>query len=197
MGWARSAAARLKTLVFLVATQDPPGTQLLAHLRAAHAPRRSDVYGGHPDGPAEPPGHRPGSAPAYVRVQLRVLLETPGRHVVQGGRYPRSTDPSRDGHRARGDPSDASARNALVLQRLNRRARAAGRSRIGHVVRRVPLLLNGTPSSAGEYNWGGLHGTSFWMDAEEDLIGIFMAQIYPNQDIDFLGQFKDLVTRRL
>jgi CubicO group peptidase (beta-lactamase class C family) len=57
--------------------------------------------------------------------------------------------------------------------------------------------LNGTASSVGEYNWGGLHGTSFWIDPEEDLIGIFMVQIYPNQSIDFRGQFKNLVYQAL
>ena len=54
-----------------------------------------------------------------------------------------------------------------------------------------------SPSSAGEYNWGGLHGTSFWIDPEEDLIGIFMIQIYPNRDIEFRGQFKNLVYQAL
>ena len=32
MGWVKSAADRLEMLVFLVATQEPPGTQLPAHL---------------------------------------------------------------------------------------------------------------------------------------------------------------------
>jgi hypothetical protein len=32
MGWVKAAADRLETLVFLVATQDPPASQLLAHV---------------------------------------------------------------------------------------------------------------------------------------------------------------------
>ena len=37
MGWGKSAADRLETLVFLVATQDPPGTQRLAQLPKSQA----------------------------------------------------------------------------------------------------------------------------------------------------------------
>jgi CubicO group peptidase (beta-lactamase class C family) len=67
---------------------------------------------------------------------------------------------------------------------------------LGFAVKEV-AALNGTASSVGEYNWGGLHGTSFWVDPREELIGIFMVQIYPNRDIDFRGQFKNLVYQAL
>lgn len=67
---------------------------------------------------------------------------------------------------------------------------------LGFAVKKV-AALNGTASSAGEYNWGGLHGTSFWIDPEEDLIGIFMIQISPNREINFRGQFKNLVYQAL
>mgnify|MGYP001222155471 CR=1 FL=1 len=39
---------------------------------------------------------------------------------------------------------------------------------------------SGEISSAGEYNWGGLAGTRFWIDPEEELIGIFMVQSVPH-----------------
>ena len=32
-------------------------------------------------------------------------------------------------------------------------------------------------SSKGEYSWGGIANTKFWIDPQEDLIVIFMAQI--------------------
>ena len=32
----------------------------------------------------------------------------------------------------------------------------------------------GEVSSAGEFNWGGAAGTRFWIDPQEQLIGIFM-----------------------
>jgi CubicO group peptidase (beta-lactamase class C family) len=53
--------------------------------------------------------------------------------------------------------------------------------------------LDGMPGSVGDYNWGGLHGTSFWIDPAEDLIGIFMIQVYPNTDVNFRERFKQMV----
>jgi chorismate mutase-like protein len=38
----------------------------------------------------------------------------------------------------------------------------------------------GELGSDGEYNWGGLAGTRFWIDPEEELIGIFMVQSVPH-----------------
>ena len=52
---------------------------------------------------------------------------------------------------------------------------------------------DGMPGSVGNYYWLGAQGTSFWVDPEEDLIGIFMIQIRPNLDITFHQQFKRLV----
>ncbi len=57
--------------------------------------------------------------------------------------------------------------------------------------------MDGLPSSVGEYNWIGIQGTSFWVDPEEDLIGVFMVQIRPNRDITFRDQFKRLVYQAL
>lgn len=39
----------------------------------------------------------------------------------------------------------------------------------------------GVPASKGTYTWGGAAGTSFWIDPVEDLIGIYMVQIRPQQ----------------
>ena len=35
--------------------------------------------------------------------------------------------------------------------------------------------------SVGEYSWGGAAGTRFWIDPQEQLIGIFMVQSLPHQ----------------
>lgn len=47
------------------------------------------------------------------------------------------------------------------------------------------LVLNpgevGEVSSAGEYNWGGAAGTRFWIDPQEQLIGLFMVQSIPHR----------------
>ena len=63
---------------------------------------------------------------------------------------------------------------------------------LGFTVKNV-AGLDGMPSSVGNYYWYGIRGTSFWVDPEEDLIGIFMIQIRPNRDITFRRQFKRLV----
>ena len=39
----------------------------------------------------------------------------------------------------------------------------------------------GEVSSAGEYNWGGAAGTRFWIDPQENLIGLFMVQSIPHR----------------
>ena len=67
---------------------------------------------------------------------------------------------------------------------------------LGFTVKTEPGL-DGMPSSVGEYNWIGIDGTSFWVDPEEDLIGVFMIQIRPNRDINFRDQFKRLVYQAL
>jgi CubicO group peptidase (beta-lactamase class C family) len=36
--------------------------------------------------------------------------------------------------------------------------------------------------SKGMYSWGGILGTSFWIDPKERLVGIMMMQLFPNRD---------------
>jgi CubicO group peptidase (beta-lactamase class C family) len=63
---------------------------------------------------------------------------------------------------------------------------------LGFTVKNQPAL-DGLPDSVGTYYWFGVAGTSFWIDPEQDLIGIFMVQINPNRDVNFRDQFKRLV----
>jgi len=49
----------------------------------------------------------------------------------------------------------------------------------------------GMMGSPGEYNWGGAAGTKFWIDPQEELIGIFMIQILPNT-VDYGSEFRVL-----
>ena len=56
---------------------------------------------------------------------------------------------------------------------------------------------DGMPGSVGNFYWFGAQGTSFWVDPEKDLIGVFMIQIRPNRDITFRRQFKRLVYQAL
>ena len=49
----------------------------------------------------------------------------------------------------------------------------------------------GEVSTAGEYNWGGAAGTRFWIDPQENLIGLFMVQSIPHRT-RLAGDFKVL-----
>jgi len=49
----------------------------------------------------------------------------------------------------------------------------------------------GQIGSAGEYNWGGAAGTSFWIDPAEKLVGVFMIQRFSDTS-GAAGQFKRL-----
>ena len=61
----------------------------------------------------------------------------------------------------------------------------------------LPRAAPEAVGSVGNYYWYGIRGTSFWVDPEEDLIGVFMIQIRPNRDVTFRRQFKRLVYQAL
>ncbi|MBO0797217.1 MAG: serine hydrolase, partial [Blastocatellia bacterium] len=50
----------------------------------------------------------------------------------------------------------------------------------------------GMIGSPGEYNWGGAAGTRFWIDPQEELIGIFMIQILPHDGLEYGSEFRVL-----
>jgi CubicO group peptidase (beta-lactamase class C family) len=45
------------------------------------------------------------------------------------------------------------------------------------------------PAPTGTYSWGGAFGTYFWVDPTNELIGVFMSQIYP-PDFNLAVEFK-------
>lgn len=49
------------------------------------------------------------------------------------------------------------------------------------------------PGSVGQYSWGGMASTFFWIDPEEDLIGIMMTQLMPSSSYPIRPQFQQLV----
>src|SRR5207237_74052 len=54
--------------------------------------------------------------------------------------------------------------------------------------------LNGAPSSAGEFNWGGAGGTAFWVDPKEQLVAVLMTQAQPGPwQREFKELFRQLV----
>jgi CubicO group peptidase (beta-lactamase class C family) len=48
------------------------------------------------------------------------------------------------------------------------------------------------PVSPGTYSWGGAASTFFWIDPEEDLIGLFMTQFMPSDHYPLRAQLQQL-----
>jgi CubicO group peptidase (beta-lactamase class C family) len=48
-------------------------------------------------------------------------------------------------------------------------------------------------TSAGEYGWGGLASTVFWVNPAEDLVVIFFTQLMPSTTFDFREQLKAII----
>lgn len=47
--------------------------------------------------------------------------------------------------------------------------------------------------SAGEFMWGGLASTAFWIDPVEEVVAVFMTQLVPSGTFNFRGQLKSIV----
>ena len=54
-----------------------------------------------------------------------------------------------------------------------------------------------TVGSEGEYDWGGAAGTSFWIDPKEHMLGVFLIQILPSENVTAPGQFKRMAYQSL
>ncbi|MFT4615523.1 MAG: CubicO group peptidase (beta-lactamase class C family) [Bacteroidia bacterium] len=54
-------------------------------------------------------------------------------------------------------------------------------------------VVNGHPSSAGNFYWGGLASTIFWVDPSEELVVVFMTQLMPSSTFDFRGQLENII----
>jgi CubicO group peptidase (beta-lactamase class C family) len=52
-----------------------------------------------------------------------------------------------------------------------------------------------TLGSAGMYGWGGIYGTTFWVDPKERLVAVMMVQRYPNSPV--AAAFQPLVYQAL
>lgn len=56
----------------------------------------------------------------------------------------------------------------------------------------IDAVASGTVGE-GDFYWGGLASTLFWVDPAEDLYAIFMAQLIPSSTFNFRGQIKNIV----
>jgi CubicO group peptidase (beta-lactamase class C family) len=50
-----------------------------------------------------------------------------------------------------------------------------------------------SPSTAGEYFWGGAASTAFWIDPKEELIVIFMTQLLPSSAYPVRRELRTLI----
>lgn len=52
--------------------------------------------------------------------------------------------------------------------------------------------LSGMPNSIGTYGWGGAYCTVFWVDPEEEIVGILMTQVSPYTHLNIRKDFQTL-----
>jgi CubicO group peptidase (beta-lactamase class C family) len=50
-----------------------------------------------------------------------------------------------------------------------------------------------TVASTGEFGWGGMASTVFWVDPAEELVVVFLTQFTPSGTFDFRGQLRSIV----
>lgn len=54
----------------------------------------------------------------------------------------------------------------------------------------IDLAQTQALGSAGTYGWGGAASTNFWVDPQEQLIGVFMTQLMPNGTYPVVDDFR-------
>jgi CubicO group peptidase (beta-lactamase class C family) len=63
---------------------------------------------------------------------------------------------------------------------------------LGFSVNLDPVATH-TPSSRGEFAWGGAASTAFWVDPVEDITAVFMTQLLPSSTYPIRSQLRQLV----
>ena len=53
--------------------------------------------------------------------------------------------------------------------------------------------VSGEILSAGSYGWGGMAHTGFWIDPQEELVGVFMTQLLPASPLPYRDLFRPVV----
>jgi CubicO group peptidase (beta-lactamase class C family) len=67
---------------------------------------------------------------------------------------------------------------------------------LGFAVNQDPVAQK-VLSTAGEYNWGGLASTAFWVDPAERITALFFTQMIPSSTYPIRSQFRQLVYQAL
>ena len=52
---------------------------------------------------------------------------------------------------------------------------------------------HGVPGSEGVYGWGGAYHSSYWVDPQEELVVVYLAQLIPSGGLDDHAKFRALV----
>ena len=55
------------------------------------------------------------------------------------------------------------------------------------------LGARGLPGSTGEYGWGGAYHSSYWVDPEEELVVVYLAQLIPAGGLDDQARLRALI----
>jgi CubicO group peptidase (beta-lactamase class C family) len=63
---------------------------------------------------------------------------------------------------------------------------------LGFAMKMDPVS-NGSLGSVGEFFWGGMASTLFWVDPAEELVTIFMTQMMPSGTFNFRGQLQSII----
>ena len=58
---------------------------------------------------------------------------------------------------------------------------------------RIDEVRNASLGSVGEYFWGGMASTLFWVDPVEDMVVVFMTQLMPSGTFNFRGQLQSII----
>lgn len=151
-------------------------------LRLLDDPRRSRFL--------EPPlflgggGGLVSTAPDYLRF-CRMLLEggaLEGRRLLSRKTLALMTANHLPGGR------DLTATSVGMFSEVDQAGTGFG---LGFSVQIDPVRAGG--GSAGSFAWGGAASTLFWVDPAEELIAIFMTQLFPSRTFDFRGQLRSLI----
>ena len=51
----------------------------------------------------------------------------------------------------------------------------------------------GSPSSVGEYGWGGAYHSNYWVDPKEQMVVVYFTQLIPAPGIDDFGKLRSLI----
>tara|TARA_B100000809_G_scaffold241295_1_gene264362 strand:+ start:116 stop:448 length:333 start_codon:yes stop_codon:yes gene_type:complete len=53
------------------------------------------------------------------------------------------------------------------------------------------------PGSVGEFGWGGMYHSIYWVDPEEDLVVVYLTQVITATGLDDYGKLRTLVCQAL